>query len=58
MVPQLLAIVTELDSKPTKRGEMYASEWNRFIRGGWRGSSRERVADKAGIGELGEAMRR
>ena len=37
---------------------MYAAEWNRFITGGWRGSSRERFADIAGIAELGEAMKR
>ena len=37
---------------------MLASEWNRFITGRWRRSSRERVADIAGIAELSEAMRR
>ena len=43
---------------PNKRGEMYAAEWNRFITGAWRGSSTERLADIAGIAELGEAMKR
>ena len=58
---QLMAILTygaELHSKSSKRGEMQAAEWNRFITGGWRGSSRERLADIAGIAELREAMKR
>lgn len=45
-------------SAPRKRGESYAAEWNRFVAGAWRGSSRERIADIVGIAELKEAMTR
>lgn len=61
VVSQLLPILThgaELHWKPSKKGELYAAEWNRFITGAWRGSSRERVACIAGIAGLEEAMRR
>ena len=61
MVSQLLPILTygaELHGEPSERGERYAAEWNRFIAGAWRGSSRERVADIVGIAELKQAMER
>ena len=61
VISQLLPILTygaELHSTPSQRGMGYAAEWNRFVTGAWRGSSRERVADIVGIAELQEAMRR
>ena len=61
MVSQLQAILpygAELHSTASKKGEIYASEWNRFGTGGWRGSSRERLADIAGIAELGDMERK
>ena len=61
VVSQLMAILTygaELHSKPSKKGELQAAEWNRIITGGWRGSSRERLADITGIVELREGMKR
>ena len=44
VVSQLRLILTygaELHSKLSKRGMLLAAEWNRFVTGGWRGSSRE-----------------
>ena len=61
VVSQLLPILMygcELHNIPTARGEGYAAGWNRFITGAWRGSSRERVSEIAGIAQLGEAMKR
>ena len=42
---------------PSSRAGGYAAEWNRFITGAWRESSRESLAGIAGIAELGEAMK-
>ena len=52
VVSQLMPILTygaELHSEPSEKGELIAAEWNRFVTGEWRGSSRERIADIAGI---------
>ena len=61
VVSQLLPILTYgavLYSVPTEKGKAMAAEWNRFITGGWRGSSRQRLADITGIMELEQAMER
>ena len=55
---QLMTYGAELHNMPSKRGEVYAAQWNRFIAGVWKWSSRERIADIVGITELGEAMKR
>lgn len=59
VVSQPLLILTYgavLHSVPSERGKAMAAEWNRFITGGWRGSSRQRLADIAGVMELEQAM--
>ena len=60
VVSQLMAILTygaELHSEPSEKGKLVAAESNRFITGGWTGSSRARLADIAGIAELEEEVR-
>ena len=55
VVSQLMAILTygaEPHSKPSEQGRLLGAEWNRFVTGGWRGSSRERLAGIAGIAEV------